>query len=105
MTGTSASELTRREALILDMVRQRMTRKEIARVLHISVRTVGFHLSNAYHKTGRPRHDEFRDLLVRIRHRIDTDYCPSGLGGWHTLAAELRDMIDSALDGDGSRVF
>lgn len=84
--------LTDREETVLNLVRQRMPRKVIARSLGISVRTVSFHLTNAYAKTGALEPLDYRDLLVRIRHLLSEDVVYDG------SVSVVRDLIDRALD-------
>lgn len=52
-TGERASDLlTERETSILKMAARGMTNSDIARELHLSVRTVGSHLGNIFNKLG-----------------------------------------------------
>lgn len=60
------NSLTAREAQILELVRHRLSNREIARLLKIRVSTVKFHLSNILHK-----------LQVHSRRLLHAD--PSGL--------------------------
>ena len=58
----SWSLLTRRENDIVACIKQNMNNKQIAKRLHVAVRTVENHLSHIYFKTGVVSRDELQEL-------------------------------------------
>lgn len=64
---TQALRFTNREQAILELLKQRLSNKEIAVDLGISVRTVGFHVGNILEKLG--VHDRYS--AVDIAKRLD----------------------------------
>jgi NarL family two-component system response regulator LiaR len=46
------TQFTKRELEVLDFIKQNKTNQQIAKILHISIRTVENHISNIYFKTG-----------------------------------------------------
>jgi DNA-binding CsgD family transcriptional regulator len=50
MSDTPATELTPREQEVLSLVSEGLSSKQIAEALHVSKRTVDFHLGNLYEK-------------------------------------------------------
>ena len=62
-SGAGAGALTGREVEIARMVSERKSNKAIAKVLHISPRTVSTHLSNIFKKVGVQSRGELADLV------------------------------------------
>jgi NarL family two-component system response regulator LiaR len=62
MTNHKWSILTRRENEIVAFIKQNMNNKQIAKRLHINVRTVENHLSHIYVKTGIASREELFNL-------------------------------------------
>ncbi len=69
MRGDSASELSRREEEVLSALLEDLANKEVADRLHISERTVKFHVSNLFTKFGVRRRAE---LILRCYQRHAT---------------------------------
>jgi LuxR family transcriptional regulator, maltose regulon positive regulatory protein len=53
--------ITQRESQIIELVKRRLSNKEIAEVLHIQESTVKFHLSNIFSKLQVNRRNELQD--------------------------------------------
>jgi NarL family two-component system response regulator LiaR len=61
-TSDMLAKFTKREAEIINLIKQNKTNPQISRTLSISVRTVENHISKIYFKTGFSTHDEVKKL-------------------------------------------
>jgi NarL family two-component system response regulator LiaR len=61
-TSNVFAKFTKREAEIINLIKQNKTNPQIARALSISLRTVENHISKIYFKTGFSSHDEVKKL-------------------------------------------
>jgi NarL family two-component system response regulator LiaR len=61
-TSDVFAKFTKREAEIINLIKQNRTNLQISRALSISARTVENHISKIYFKTGFSSHDEVKKL-------------------------------------------
>jgi NarL family two-component system response regulator LiaR len=61
-TSDVLAKFTKREAEIINLIKQDKTNLQISRTLSISVRTVENHISKIYFKTGFSSHDEVKNV-------------------------------------------
>ncbi len=102
----SAHELTPRQREILQLIAEGRSNKEVANILHISVKTVGFHRERIMHNLGVHTTAELAVAAVRLGLISEPDAsATSGLvsdrrileHGWFTRLTEAKLRVDLAI--------
>jgi len=103
MTSIGAEEVSTREAEVLAAVGERLTNAQIARLLHISVRTVESHVSSLLRKLGAADRGELASQAAQFAKRAAAE--PVGVVGlparWTKFIGRSAE-IDRAIEAIGS---